>query len=153
MQFQISSERSRLGFLGFQQFYFVRCRRQHIRPVEKSRYSRFTSAENTTSSSPEVTEVEFLECDRRFCFISISKLTASRILLQQFRFILLVRTKEISMSYGSNTGSWKLCRWVGLIFTMSTYISIPTWIHPQNSVAATEASSLKKHSRGTSLKW
>ena len=43
--------------------------------------------------------------------------------------------------------------WVLRDEVWGTYISIPTWAHPQNSLAAAEALSLKISSHGTSLKW
>ena len=48
------------------------------------------------------------------------------------RFILLVQTKKvISMNYGSSTSCWKPWRWVRF-----DLISIPTWTHLQNLLAA-----------------
>ena len=50
-------ESSRLELLEkffIEEFPFIRCRRQHLRAVEKRRYSRFTFVENTISNSPNV---------------------------------------------------------------------------------------------------
>ena len=72
------------------------------------------------------------------------------------RFILLVQTKKvISMNYGSCTSSWKPWRWVrlDLIFTMRDIYIIPTWIYSQNSLAASEAPSLKISFHRTPIKW
>ena len=71
------------------------------------------------------------------------------------RFILLVQMKKvISINYGSSTSCWKPWAW-GLTwyFWWRIYTSIPTWTHSQNSLAASEAPSLKKSSHGTSFKW
>ena len=85
MQFQISSRRenrqrdTRVIKIRVQrkifskQFCFIRCRRQHLRPVEYRRYSRFTFVENTISNPPEVTRAKFLGSNGLFCFISICK--------------------------------------------------------------------------------
>ena len=73
------------------------------------------------------------------------------------RFILLVQTKKvISMDYDICTSSWKPWRWVRLdliLMMRDIYTSIPTWTHPQNSLAVAEALRLKISSHGTSLKW
>ena len=96
-------------------------------------YSRFTFLENTTNYSPKVARAKFLGSERLSCFISISNferfnnpfatITSLPELHFTYRtFILSVQTKEeISMSYGSSTGSWKLWRWLrhNLIFMVS----------------------------------
>ena len=128
MQFQISSRRktgkeisnsSRLEFLEniyCKQFCFIRCRRQHLRNVEKRRYSRFNFVENTISNSPKVIRATFLGSNALFCVISIctfgslnpfATITSLRELcFRNRRLILLVQIKKvISMNYGSLTSS------------------------------------------------
>ena len=69
--------------------------------------------------------------------------------------MLLQTKKEISMSYGSSTSSWKPCRWtmLDLILMMREIYINSTWTNSQNSLAAAEALILKILSHGTSLKW
>ena len=73
---------------------------------------------------------KFLGSDRLFCFISVSKfgsfknpfamITSLSELSFRFRiFILLVKTKVISMNYCCNTSSWKPWRWVRFDLTFS----------------------------------
>ena len=99
------------------QFCFIRCRRQHLRPVEQRKCSRFTFVENTISNSPEVTRTKFRRSNGLFCFISICKFSSfknpfetitslSELYLRIRRFFSLVQTKKvISMNYGSSTRS------------------------------------------------
>ena len=85
MQFQISSRRESrqrdtcaienrvLRKVFSKQFWFIRCRRQHLWAIEQVRYNRFTFVENTISNSPKVPRAKFLESDALFCFSSICK--------------------------------------------------------------------------------
>ena len=129
MQFQISSRREnrqrdtqvikiRVQRKIFsKQFCFIRCRRQHLWPVEQRRYSRFTFVENTFSNLPEVTRAKFLGSNGLFCVISICKFgsfknpfatitSLSELYLRIIRFFSWLQTKKvISMNYGSSTSS------------------------------------------------
>ena len=92
-----------------------------------------SSVENTISILLEVTWAKFFGTDRLFWLISMSKfgnfknpfatiISLSEVQVRCRRFVLLVETKKvISMSHGSNTGSWKTWRWVRLelIFVMT----------------------------------
>ena len=114
------------------QFCLIRCRRQHLWPVEERRYSRFTFVKNTISNLPEAMRAKFLGSNGLFCFTSISKFgsfknpfaTITSLSELYFRFrrcILLVQTKiMIFVNYGSSTNCWKPWRWVrlDLILTM-----------------------------------
>ena len=149
------------------QFCFIRCRRQHLRTVEQSRYSRFTSVENTIGNSPKVPRAKFLGSDGLICSISICKFGifknpfATITSLSDFyfrfrRFIILVETKKvISMNYGSCTSSWKQWRWVRLDLKLSVRdIYINSYLNPLiKFTSRSKALSLKISSHGTSLKW
>ena len=98
------------------QLWFIRCRRQHLCPIEQRRYSRFTSVQNNICNLPKVPRATFLESEGLFCFISICKfgsfknpsamITRLSELYFRFRFIQLVqRKKVISKNYGSSRSS------------------------------------------------
>ena len=129
MQFQISSKRenrqrdTRVIKITVQKkifsklFCFIRCRRQHLQPVEERKYSRFTLIENTIGNLPELRRAKFLGSNGLFSFISICKFgsfknpfatitSLSELYPRIRRFFSLVQTKKmISMNYGSSTSS------------------------------------------------
>ena len=87
------------------QFCSNRCKKQHLRAVGQTKYSRYAFVENNISDSPKVPRAKFMESDRFFRFISKCKFGSFKNPLDYFRFSrlnLLVQTKKlISMSYGS----------------------------------------------------
>ena len=85
MQFQISYRRENglkhikvikirvLRKVFSKQFCFIKCRKQQLRALLWSKWSRFAFAENTISNSPKVLRAKFLGSDGLFCFVSICK--------------------------------------------------------------------------------
>ena len=108
-------------------------------------------------------EPSFWEVMDSFCFSSICKFVSFK-----NPFATITRLSEFYLRFGRlyKQKKWFLWTmaapqaaenhgdgWVLRDEVWGTYISIPTWAHPQNSLAAAEALSLKISSHGTSLKW
>ena len=123
MQFQISSRREnrqrdtqvikiRVQRKIFsKQFCFIRCRRQHLWPVEKRRYSRFTFIENTISNSPEVTRASLWEVMDSFVLLAYTSLAASRTLLQRLLACLNFTLESEIFLFGTNEKNDFYERW------------------------------------------
>ena len=136
---------------------FIRCKRQHLRPVEWRRYSIFSFVESTSSNPSKVPRAKFLVSDGLFCFISICKfgsfknpfatITSLSELYLRIRFFSLVQTKKvISMNYGSSTSSWKLWRWMRLdLIHMLRDIFINFNLNPLTKfISSSRSTNLKK---------
>ena len=124
IQFSISSRKAGKGMPDYSRSEFIekflanncsiRYIRQHLRAIEKRRYSRFTFVKNPISDLSQISKATFLQSDWLFCFISIYKFDSfknpfvtitslSELYFRFRRFILLVQTKMvISMNYGSS---------------------------------------------------
>ena len=140
------------------QSYFIRCKRQHLRPVEWRRYSIFSFVESTSSNPSKVPRAKFLVSDGLFCFIRICKFGSfknpfatitglSELYLRIKRFFSLVQTKKvISMNYGSSTSSWKLWRWMRLdLIHMLRDIFINFNLNPLTKfISSSRSTNLKK---------
>ena len=63
-----------------QQYYFIRCRIEHLQAVEYKKYSRFTFVENTIHQKSR--EPSFWEVIHSFVLLPFASFVASRTLLQ-----------------------------------------------------------------------
>ena len=122
----------------------------------------FTFVEKTISNSPNTWQSSFWEVINS-CFIRMCKFASFKnpfsMIIDLFEFYFRIKRfilykKVISMSYGSNTTSWKPWHKWDLTWYLQwgIYTSIATSTHSQNSLAAAEAPSLKTSSDGKFLK-